>query len=305
VPLGECIYENFKVISGAPTTPDELDLPKSIGNDCCFSMPVLAEVVRTKDANNDISSVIWFYDQSFSAVALELEKCQNGWTKVDDLNNDDNGTFNSFGYFVNQFNEKAISYVIDWQKVLTLFGEGYYRVKTVETSVFGTTNKYSMEWQLQIYTPERAYNTIRFNWYMNGVRNDLTTYGKKRDFGTINLQNQIRVRGWFGNNKVEQEREEVLYQSGELVWTKDELTEVYECFIGRVPSYIHKVLQYETFFADTLTVTDYNGGDNPNSHIDTPIILTSGYEPKWYRYSNLASVELQFKNRFKIQRKRC
>lgn len=304
--LGECIYQDFKVINGASTTPDELDLPKSTGSDCCFSLLTLAEVVRTKDSNNDLSGVIWFYDQSYTDVTLELEKCDNGFAKIADLNDDTLGIYGAFGYFENQFNEKAVSYQIDWQKVLVAHGEGYYRVKTVETSLFGTTNKYSLEWDLRIYTPERAYNTIRFNWYMNGVRNDLTNYKKKRDFGILNFRNQIRIKGWFGNDKVEQEREEVLYQSGELVWTKDERTELYECYIGRVPSYVHKILQYETFFADELTVIDYNGEDNPNQHIETPIILTSGYEPKWYRYSKYGSVELEFKNAYKTAiHKRC
>lgn len=307
MPLGECISENFKVIRNNPTDPDnELDLPKSSNSDCCFTLPVLAEIVVTSPYNNDKSSVIWFYDNAFSGAVMELEKYVSGaWTKVDDLDNTDNGTYYAYGFFTNDLNEKAMGYQIDWQKVLVLHGDGSYRVKTVETNIFGTTNKYSLEWCLRTYTPDRANGTIRFDWWLNGICGDSNNDQRIRDFGSLNWFNEIRLEGWFGLNSSEYEKNYVRYQNGQQVWIKDERTQNYACDIGRVPNYVHELLSGEVFQADYITVTDYNT-ENPTTHIDRAIKLTSSYEPNWYKFSKYAFVNLTFTNEYKnFVRKRC
>ena len=162
MPLGEAIFENFKLIANNPSDPDSvLDLPKFSQSTCCYELPVFAELVFTKDFNNDKSSVIWFYDNAFSDSLLELEKYSNGsWSKVADLNDNTYGTYYAFGFFENNQQEKAVGYQIEWANVLSGLGTGKYRVKTVETNIFGTTNKYSLEWSLKAYNSDIVNNSL-------------------------------------------------------------------------------------------------------------------------------------------------
>lgn len=305
--LGECIFENFKLLPNNPTDPEnELDLPKSVNFDCCFTLPVLAELVVTSEYNNDKSSVIWFYDENYSAVTMELQKYVNGvWTKQTDLNDNSNGTFYAFGFFVNELNESAIGYLIDWQLVLTNYGEGSYRVKTTETGILGNTEKYSLEWCLRTHTPQRANGTLRIDWWLSGITGNKEFDTKYRDFGTLNWFNEIRLEGWFGLDKSTYEKDYVRYQNGQRVWITDERNREYGCQIGRVPSYVHELLSGETFQADAISITDYNT-DNANTHIDRYVKLSSDYEPNWSKFSKYAGVELSFINEYQnFVRKRC
>ncbi|MEG7750688.1 hypothetical protein U2087_15695, partial [Listeria monocytogenes] len=61
---------------------------------------------------------------------MTLQKNESGsYVDVDDLDSSTYGTFYEFGFFVNKYGESAIGYLIEWQKVLTVEGEGDYRVK--------------------------------------------------------------------------------------------------------------------------------------------------------------------------------
>lgn len=124
--LGECIFENFKLIKDNPSDPSSvLDLPKFSNTECCYELPVFAELIYTKDFNNDKSSVIWFYDNAFSDSLLELEKYVSGvWTKVADLNDNTYGTYYAFGFFENNQNEKAVGFKIEWANILSGLGVG-------------------------------------------------------------------------------------------------------------------------------------------------------------------------------------
>jgi hypothetical protein len=159
--LGEAIFEDFKLIGSNPEEPDgEMDLPKFSNTECCYELPVFAELSFTKTFNNDKSSVLWFYGNAYTGVLLELEEYVNGsWTKIADLNDATYGEYFAFGFFTNNKEEVGCGYQIDWSKVLTVEGAGKFRVKTVETNVFGTGNKYSLE-SLRLMYLVQGINTL-------------------------------------------------------------------------------------------------------------------------------------------------
>jgi hypothetical protein len=315
MPLGEAIKEDFSFIPNDPTTPDSsLDLPKFSQSSCCYELPVLAEVVFTKDFNNDKSSVIWFYDNAFSDSLLELEQYTNGsWSKVADLNDNTYGTYYAFGFFTNNQGENAVGYQIDWKLVLSGLGAGKYRVKTVETNIFGSSNKYSLEWTLKAYNQYIANETTRISWWMNGITGDSEFQKRLRDFGDLNWFNEIRLpRSLFWNVTSEYEKDYVQYQNRQRVWIKDDRTRSYQFELRQAPHYIHELLSGETFQADTTIITDFNG-DNPHRDkdcnptlIDRCIKLSSDYSPNWIYRSKYANVELTFTDEYNtFQRKRC
>jgi hypothetical protein len=308
MPLGEAISQDFKIIKNNPTDPTStLDLPKSTVSDCCFYLPVLAELVVTSEYNNDKSSVIWFYDNGYTGAAMELEQLVSGtWTKIADLIDDTYGTFYDYGFFTNDNTEKAMGYLIDWNLMLVAFGQGKYRVKTVETGILGNTNKYSLEWCLWTHTPDRAEGTVRIDWWLNGILGDSENDRLTRDFGALDWFNEIRLpSAYFGDTTSTYEKEYIRYQNGNQVWIKDERKREYRLEIGRIPNYLHELLSGEVFQADATSLTDFNI-NNAVQNIDTYIKLSSDYAPRWNTNTKLASVELSFENQYQnFVRKRC
>lgn len=316
MPLGEAQYECFKLIPNNPSEPDSvLDLPKFSTTECCYDLPVFAELIFTKDFNNDKSSAgLWFYDNAFSNAEMELEKYQNGsWNKVADLIDDTYGEYYGFGFFVNNQKEKAMGYLIYWKLVLSSLGAGKYRVKTVETNIFGTTNKYSLEWSLKAYSPEIVNKSVRISWFMNGITGDSSNDQRVRDFGSLDWFNEIRLpKSLFWAKTSEYEKDYVQYQNGQRVWIQDERTRSYQFYLQQAPNYIHELLSGEVFQADAIIMTDYNS-DNPAltkdcnpELLEKYVKLSSSYEPSWVYGSKFASVELTFTNEYQnFIRKRC
>lgn len=313
--LGEAQFENFKLITNNPVDPDsELDLPKFSATSCCYDLPVFAELTFTKDFNNDKSSVIYFYDNAFSDSVLELEKYVSGeWTKVADLNDNTYGTYYPFGFYTNNQNENVLGYEIEWKYILTALGVGRYRVKTIETNIFGTTNKYSLEWTLKQYSQYIVDKTTRISWWISGLTGNSSNDKRKRDFGDLNWFNEIRLpNSLFWSKTSEYEKDYVQYQNGQKVWIKDERTRSYKFELIQAPNYIHELLSGEVFQADTIMITDYNS-NNPALNSDcTPeliekyIKLSSSYEPGWNYGAKYANVELTFVNEYQnFVRKRC
>lgn len=315
MPLGEAIFENFKLISSNPSDPSSvLDLPKFSATSCCYDLPVFAELVYTKDFNNDKSSVIWFYDNAFSDALLELEQYVNGsWTKIADLNDNSYGTYSAFGFYTNPSGENVLAFEIDWKLILSAFGVGRYRIKTIETNIFGTTNKYSLEWSLKAYSQYIVDKTTRISWWISGLIGDSSNDKRKRDFGNLNFYNEIRLpNSLFWSKTSDYEKEYVRYQNGQQVWIKDERTRSYKFELNAAPNYIHELLSGEVFQADTIMITDYNS-NNPALNSDcTPemlekyVKLSSSYEPRWAFGSKYAGVECTFTNEYQnFIRKRC
>jgi hypothetical protein len=311
--LGECIHEDFLLIAENPTQPSGYVIP-STSTECCFLLNVLAETSITNALRNDKSDFIKFYGNSFTSVVLTLQKYDNGtWNDVKILNNNDVGTFYPFGFFTNSFNEKAIGFLIDWQKVLTFagLGEGSYRIKTADNNAIAPVqNQYSFEYCLKTWNQYREDNTIKIEWNMNALVGDPMNDTKQRDFGTQNRYNQIRLEGDFGRDTTPFESEYVHYQSGSSgygkeVWVKNKFFDSFLLSLYPLPYYIHQFLKHDVMLGDDIRISDFNTL-NPINHIQRYVKASGNYEPVWNFGSKYASVELKFDQLYQNnQHKRC
>lgn len=304
---GQAIKQDFLILSKQiePQTP----ITDKSGNDngCCFILPALAELTITSDLKNDKHSVIWFFNQLFTTALMTLQKYENGvFEDIDELDSNTYGTFYGFGFFENKYGEKAIGYLIDWQKVLTTQGEGDYRVKIEATPIFGSYfEDYSFDFCLKQYLNHRADYTTRISWRRNGQYGDEKQDEKKIDFGILNWYNQIRLpNSFFGRPTEEQEKTYTKYESGAEIWTGDKRIEKY-AFTGLLyPSFLHRFIQRNITSGDNILITDYNIR-NPNTFIDKKVVYESSYEPKWNNDIDRATVELTFKQEYQnLVRKR-
>ena len=197
-----------------------------------------------------------------------------------------------------------MGYQMKWASVLTAYGTGSYRVQfNFTVPILGNTTIYSNEYCLQTYSAKLADETLRLEYWMNGITGDPNDDTLVRDFSTINWYASLRVPGFFGYPKSETKREYVQSNGGQSKYTDMEKTPTYQMETKLILPFIHSFIENDFLMADRLCVTDYNSFNN-ETWVQKFVTPTSGYDPGWYELQALkASVELTFTNETNRYRK--
>lgn len=305
----ECITQKVYIIPANPVpvtvTPF---VPENPLPGCCndYVIPVLADATG-KATQNDVSGFLWWFDSIVTAATMELKQWNgSAWiTVVANLQATGSyGTPYLFGFYTNGQGQNFIGYKMNWAAVKALIGTGSYKVTVSYTvPVFGNSTKDSYEYCLQTYSPQLADGTVRLEYWLNGVTGDIEDDTKYKDFGTINWYNSLRVNGYFGYPKSTYKSDDIEYNNGQRLFVEDEQEPVYKLKLQLLPFFLHEIIRTDFMMADELAITDYNSKNNA-TYIQKYVRKDSGYEPSWYpMQSNLASVELQFKQAFNRFRK--
>jgi len=307
--LGEAIYQDFKILLDNPEQ-QVVDLGiEELRARCCFNLPALAQIGGTDPYKNDKAGVLWFYGLGVTGALMMLQK-EIGGEFMDDvvLDNDDLGTLYEFGFEINSRGESLMGFLIDWSKVLEQRGEGKYRVKTVEDTIFATElNQYSFEYCLETYTSLRADGTVRIDFWNAGIMGNTSDDTKTRDFGDFIFYTNVRLPDsiFALSDKSAYEKEYVRYRNGREVWNKDKQAQEYSLKTGLLPAYLHNYLRTDMMQAEETLITDYNSV-NPNRYIGKPVKSNSAYEIPYLEGALLTSVELTFDQLYKnLIHKRC
>lgn len=296
----------IKMSQAVPDLPPTLVLPNAVMNDCCgdFSFKALANPYSTEDTQNDRQEFYFYFGNSVTTAVMYLQR-YNGtdFGDVVTLNNNDFGTFKALGFFVNRFNKKFISYILNWKDVLVEFGEGSYRLRCVYNG--GEGEVFTREYCLKIYTTERANGTIRIEYTLNGTYGDVTNDYNVRDFGTENIFQQYRLKGFFNFTKSTKEETKIQYENGEQKEVSSLQTPEYNLFLERHAWFIHQLIQNDMYQNEKLKITDYNS-DNFGSFVEKYVFIDSEFAPDFLLLQDkLAPLTLQLKqwvNNFKKYR---
>lgn len=306
---GECITQKVGVILNSPTTPvSPVSIPANPFNDCCadFDLKVFADT-SGKALQNDVNTVIWWFDAIVTGATLKLKKWVNGaWALQATISDNTYGTYGEFAYYTNSLGQNFISLQIEWAKVLAAFDEGSYKVTCTYTNPLGsptTVDLDSHEYCLMTYTAARVDGTVRLEYWLSGTTGDVDNDTLLKDFGTLNIYNSFRLKGFFGYPKTTYKQEEIEYETGEFKYVEDYQTPVFEMTLLLLPFFIHEILRTDFMMADELAITDYNSKNN-GSYIQKFVRKDSGYEPEWHQLqSNFATVKLKFRQAFNRFRK--
>jgi len=309
--IGTITKQDFLIIRNNPISlrsEPVIEILEPTGK-CCFQIKVLAESSFTNETKNDVISKIFFFDKTCTNVVMKLQSYINGtWTYIATLNNNTYGTYYSYGFHETIYNEKAVGYKIDFAEVLAEEGEGKYRIKcTAETITGVTLTKYSLEYCLYEYYNHLADETVKIEWYLNGIVGDIDTDEKRNDYGNLNWYNSIRLpQSKFGYDTSETERTFTRYQTtGSQIWTKNKVTPEYTLKTGMFNMDLHRLLQFNVLMGDIIYITDYNS-QNAGAYVKKAVRPNGGYAPKWYDNSKYASVEIKFNNYYdNHEHKRC
>lgn len=305
---GEDIKEDFYVIR-IPRREGAPDLPPSKIKECCgiCSYKPLAHLSDNDELKNDKNGFIQFFDTSYAAVTMKLLQWDNAtkdFTLETVLTDNTYGIYHDYGFFTNGFNKNASWYEIWWQKVLQIKGEGSFKIRWDATNFMGALTIISDEYCLHAYTPRLANGTVRAEYYINGIIGVNEDDTLRRDFGTINFYNQLRLRGWFQSVKSTYTNEYTLYNSGNRVYTKNEQEPEYGLTLKPCCFNFHELMRTDVLQADRILMTDYNT-ENFKNWVQKDVQGTSEYAPTWHILQNKrASVTLTFRQAFNNYKKR-
>ncbi len=307
VEKGECIKQDFVFLATDPEKPEvSLNIPEAENSDCCVEPCVFASD-NIDPFENDKSSALWVYGVGTTNVDLVLQKWVGSvWVDLVALDNTDFGEPNLFGSISGADGSNLVAYFIDWYLVRLAHDTGTYRVKTIETTIFGNTiNQYSQSWCLVTYNQYLASGSVKIEWVNTHIICGLQNGSQSFDFQRARIGGQVRLKAsWFGLDTSTYERAFVKYQNKQKVWIKDEEQENYVLKTGRLSEAQHDYLKNFALKGDEIRITDYNF-NNARTHIQTKVLFDGDYSPNYITGSKLSSIELNFRNEFGIERKRC
>lgn len=302
---GECIKQDFVYIATNPEQQDvNLNIPDAENSDCCVEACVFASG-NNDPFENDRSSVLWVYGAGFTSVSLILQKWNGGdWEDVAILNDNSLGDYTPFDTFTQ--GTRLVAYYLDWSLTQDAHGNGSYRVKTLENTFLGDQiSQYSQSWCLMTYSPYLANGSVKIEWVNThlicGLENGTLNY----DFQDARISGQIRLKeSFFGLDNSTYERNFVKYQNKQKVWIQDDEQENYILTTGKLTESQHDYLKNFVLKGDEIKITDYNS-NNARTHIQTRVLFDGEYSPIYVEGSKQSRIELNFRNEFSIERKRC
>lgn len=307
---GEAVTRNFTILYDSRVSEDFDTGIEQLPQRCCFELKVFADANSDDALKNDSSQFIDWLEYEVTSGSMRVDKYNSitgDWDEIfsPDTDNDAHGTwfpkyanFNSplpiKPTYNNRF-ERMQGYHIDWKKILTTYGQGNYRIVSISTKNASTpVERYSPDFCLMQYTPERANGTVRFEGSLTGYRQDLNNNAQTVDFTPIKWTFQIRLpNAFFGINTETLTKEYTEYNDGSRVWITDDSTDKYICITGEYPEWLHKQLKYWYFKADDLKVTDYNRG-NANTIIKLPVTRSGSYDPTYALGKLNTKAEIEF-----------
>lgn len=293
---GYLLSQDVFMIATNPIVTETIVAPH-ITHDCCsdFVWRVLADTSSTLDLKNDKSFFLnWYNKDVISSADIRLVKPD--LTEITLTASSLYGTPYDYGFKINSKGEKMVGYLIDWKKVLTLFGEGMYTIKYYASTIFGgAQNTTEKPYCLKQYTDARANGTVRIEYLLTGLLGDSKFDDNLRDFADLTIYNQRRFEGVFHYSNSSFKSDEIQYKNGQIVMVEDEQTAEYSLKLKAIPAFKHDILRTDIYMANDTLITDYNQR-NFDNYFKKNVKKNGSYDPKLYPLqSDIATVELKFK----------
>lgn len=305
---GEASSKKFFLISENQTPESStLDLPASRLRKCCpgFQLTVFADISSNDTFKNDYHRPIWRFDPSVSTVVLKLFK---GAAELATLSGSTTyGTNYDYGYIVNSFGEKMVSYNIEWKKVLTLHGQGIYKVKAFVTPSFGDPFVLEdFEFCLRQYNADLVDGSVKLEYTNRAKIGDKNDDKKVFDYGKQDVKDMIRLPGRFGYPTASYEEDRNRYNNGARKYVKDTQKPLLTLTLKPIHAILHELMRVDVMMSDELLITDYNS-TNPLKYNQKAVYKDDGYEPNWKPdASEYASVVVKFNQYYNnLDKSRC
>jgi hypothetical protein len=315
--MGEEIRQNTELVSSSSENP-LCSLREPI---CPFNIDVFAADKEDVDElHNDKSDFYYYGNATIKYILLTIEKsdtlCGGVWEEQANIDDNTYGRFFAFGdapdfsgdTFVDDYNKKYTGVLLDWQKILDVFGEGRYRMRIRKLDVFENyTDEYDQRiFCLKIWHCNLANRTVRIETVNEGVRGSLLDPTNFIDYGS-GWKGQIRLKGVFRYKSSSYSKEFTQYGDSSLNKFKpyiNEQTPKYTLTVRPVPGWMDWILSTNILQADEILMTDYNT-NNRHTFVKTPVMNDGDITPRDNNLTNpLSDVEINFAYGLNSLRKR-
>ena len=288
-----------------------------------YTLPVFADLTCTDSYHNDINSFLFSYPGAYNPITsndFTLTKLVNGtWTQVAVLNSSTYGTPIYQTCATTSTTASTVSnvggYIINWNLVLSAFGEGMYQFNVTGVGYTTSSGPYclvSPPFCLKTWTCFDADSTCKFEAkYLGGTFGSVTTQGSSWSLCCNGVAFQwadsIRFYAFFGYRTIEYQRDFVKYATGVINKVRDEAIEKYQLRTNLLPMWFHERFYAYALMADQLYVSDYNI-NNPDYNLKNFYVVADGnYIPvynNWTRYMKVLDLDFKKGDQF-VFRDRC
>lgn len=293
------VFKTFDISGGTDSSSDCVNCDcregkyaaDQIPDDRDFVLPVFADPTCTDSYHNDSNEWMIKYPGTYDPLAnldYQLQELLNGtWTKVASLTDNTYGiAYNNNFFTADGCNQKIdpgkctnvnyAGYKIDWNKVLTTFGEGTYRFYA--SGGFTANQPYCFRtppFCLKTWNCILTSGTIKFETInVGGTFGSVTTQGTSWSLcctktitvnntamscsNGITLYDSIRITGYFGYENPESQRDQIKYATGAIKKIRDEEVKTFMARTEQLPMWFHRRFYSYGRMSDYLYVSDYN-----------------------------------------------
>jgi len=234
------------------------EAPNPQNNDICICDFIQCEYIERVFADPNNPNDFWKNDQNeflfkrfvnADTVLMELHK---DGVKVDDLNNDDYGTF--FNGFASGSSEQQlyVGYLLNWIDVYDAFGSGSYTVVTNLNIIGVQTENISRVFNLSLYSDLLANGTVRVESTQNG-----NIFGNDFDYTDLNWYQSLRIPAIFGNPSPVFETTEYKTSTHKRTQNKAKMSREWSLNTKLLSWEVVEVLIYNKLLANEILITDY------------------------------------------------
>lgn len=265
---------------------------------CCSKNIVTADLSDDDLDKNDTLALMFNLTEDDDVVAFELFKNN---VKVADINNQTLGRYWDIGsitYYPDQ--DLMCGVELDWNAVLTAYGEGEYFIRSTINGMDYDTMPYT----LIAYNIFKLDGTIKIESYMDGL-----ILRKRMNYKGLNIRSTLRVKGCFGYIEKELTLENDLYSRynanrRQLVQRKVNNVDIYNLELLPLHECMaNEILDYH-LFANEIYLSDYNANNYSYQYFRKMVFNEEAPELLYTKTSREVLIKAKLKEKIQDNEKR-
>jgi hypothetical protein len=275
--------------------PIATESPEIAFKECCYIHRVFADLSSSEDFKNDYSG--FYHQRQIASETMDFilyhYETDTEFPLID-------GTFGlNFGFGSFDQNPNLKGYLIQWKKVLTVIGEGNFKVIKRQTIAGIAVEFNSFVFTLKQFSTERADKTVRVDVIMNGI---LTRTGD--DFTGTSWKHSIRVPGFFGRREPGMEEDLLINREYEKKQISIKQTNEWKFQTNLIPSCVTNEFWDFILMANDIFMNDYNLNNHSYDFTKFGVKFASNDGTGYGVKTRKAKLNLTFNDKFQNNIKR-
>ena len=277
------------------TIPEPPEDPEIVFKECCYHHTTLADVNSSDDFRNDYSG--FYHQRQLSSETAEFVLIHLETNTEHVLNDGTFGKYFGFGSFKSNVNLSG--FLVEWKKVLTVIGQGNFKV-VKRVVVSGIPVEFpSIVFTLKQYSIMLADKTVRLDVVMNGL---LEKTGV--DFTGTAWKHSIRVPGFFGRREPQFEENNIVNRAFEKRQVSMKQSNEYQFQTNMIPDCLTAEIWDFVLMANHIFANDYNLNNHSYDFIKHGVKFQANNGTQYGSKTRKAKLNLVFTDMFDNNLKR-